>query len=192
MDVNSGVCESVSAGCTWLYEYSLFAVRTTDSGALIAVFDIDDTLLLEGIDGQLAVNAPVVALFRQCRDLGIQVHVVTARPKTSEQATLRDLHNAGVDGFAKLHMMHDGMTVDDVPAWKERIRWHVWLSNRGPRDNARVLFSIGDQWWDLLGSDKLIDDACQMYGYDDKKTFLLTHTPGMEPAEKLLKLPSLN
>lgn len=190
VNLGTGRCDSAAAGCAWLRAYVTDVRAQHPDARLLAVFDIDDTLLVETPSGELVSNTPVVDLYHHCLNVGVKVHIVTARSRHARSATLEDLHGAGVEGWRDLHMMHDRLAVDDVAPWKERIRWHTWIASRGDDDAARLLFTVGDQWWDLLGTDETIEQAQDMYGDDENATILLTHPPGMEPAEILLKLPS--
>lgn len=197
VDLISGHCSDQDAVCQWLCDR--IAGSNRDSRA-IAVFDIDDTLLFWDNDRQVIPNMPVYQLFQKCMDLGVYVHIVTARPTRGRKQTLSDLASIGIyprtnarRGFAALHMMPDAFGSSHVPQWKHATRWHAWMTHRGIDDKCRLLFSVGDQWWDLLGSDKLIEDAESMYGStgdNSKSTFLLLHPPELEPSELLVKLPS--
>ncbi|MDO8185734.1 HAD family acid phosphatase [Conexibacter sp. JD483] len=132
------------------------------TGRLVAVFDIDDTVLssyacmkgagFTNLQRSVCVAAgphsaikPVVALVRQAQRAGVRVAFVTGRPDGLKQLTSDQLASAGVRGPWTLRLRPSSDHADSVVPFKASARKAL---QRGGR---RVVLSIGDQQSDLSG-----------------------------------------
>ena len=150
-------CVAIEAG-DWLR-----ARTSRGGGKLVAVFDIDDTLLsnlpvFQRTDyapgaadwteweatGEAPVIAPVLALLRAAHAANVEIVLLTGRHERRRNVTLKNLRSAGIEFPFELIMKpatHQGRTGE----FKERIRRE--LIARG----ATIILNIGDQASDLAG-----------------------------------------
>lgn len=121
---------------------------------LIAVFDIDDTLIRDRSD-HFTLNPAVVRLFQSLVALGVEVHLVTARLADAETtAWTRDqLAEMGIAGYASLRLAPDRRrgSLADVSKWKMEQRRAIARAAGAP-----IVLTVGDQWGDMVTLD---DDA---------------------------------
>lgn len=167
------------------------AQREWPRAQLSCAFDIDDTLLYDDGSGNIATNSPIVNLMKWCHLQGLRVHLITARPSSSRSVALSDLAAIGCGtSFDTLQMLPAGLGIDDIALWKFVARWHMLLRDRENAAQSHMVFSAGDQWWDMLGTEELINTAEQTYK-DSEGCYVITRTPRMEAAMACVKLPSL-
>ncbi len=132
------------------------------AGKLVAVFDIDDTVLSTyacmksgGFTDQRRSGcvvadphppiAPVVKLVKQAQRAGVKVAFVTGRPEYVEAITRTQLGAAGIRAPYALQLRPTGDHAESVVPFKAGARRSL---TRGGRT---VILSIGDQQSDLSG-----------------------------------------
>ena len=183
--------DSIAEACSHAAHLVTHAQSKWPRVLLSCAFDIDDTLLYDDGAGGIKPNAPVVNLMKWCHMHGLRVHLITARPASSRAVALADLADIGCGtSFDTLQMLPDGHGVDDVALWKFVARWHMLLRDRETATRSHLVFSAGDQWWDMLGTDAMISAAETMY-HDSTSSYVITRTPRMEAAMACVKLPAL-
>ena len=123
----------------------------------IAVFDVDDTVLL-------ADGAPCMAgmeLYETCRRHRIPVYFVTAREEEPETRTWtkRQLRAVGAGSYAGLIMQPATASArtrvfSGTSSFKTRTR-----ADLATRTGCAIILNVGDQWTDVVefGSEKEID-----------------------------------
>ena len=96
-----------------------------------------------------AASIPIpgtLRLFRHARAAGVSVFFLTGRPHEQTDATARNLHTAGYDGWQELILRSEAQrhlaTTDYKSAERARIAAHGYT----------LLLNVGDQWSDLLGT----------------------------------------
>jgi len=159
------------------------------SPRVAVVFDVDDTLIHS--DSGLEITAGV-DLFHSCVASGAHVFIVTARPERARRDTLRELATVGIvqerdgtaEGFVSLWMMPNGFTADHVAEYKMRARAAAKKAAGG-----RFLMTIGDQWWDCVGSARVEEQL--VHKTEPDGVYVLTDMPVREPATVAIKFPDL-
>lgn len=185
-DPATGACDSVYAACAYLHRALDDSVGKSGE-QLCCVFDIDDTLLVDQ-NGNLGRNQPVCDLLHRCLRVGVRVHIVTARPESARAATRRDLDLDVTPGYTSLQMLPPAVPRESIGMWKFIARWHCTMNDAGAGAPTRMIFAIGDQWWDLLRDDEQIEHAVKIFPSPDIP-YIITACPPMEPASILVKLP---
>ena len=167
--------------CQWAMQMVSTYRGAVSPERLGVVFDIDDTLL-SSKDG--SPRERVTALYRHCVHNGIRVFIVTARPESARAATVTELEQAGIvssaggsQGYEWLAMMPDEYDVQNVPFYKlaERRAVAAELGALGI-----LIMSVGDQWWDIVGSDLRIEEMEKMYPVHQPR--VVAALPPQEPA----------
>jgi len=176
-----------AAACAWAADLVRLYARATRAANIAVVFDIDDTLLTPE---PLRRRDAVANLYDACVGAGASVFIVTARPETCRAQTMTDLRAIGVHprsggapGFAWLAMMPAGAS--DVPRYKlaERLAIARHLGADGV-----LLLAVGDQWWDVVGSDRRIEEMEARYA--DGAAAVVPALPPAEPARCALRVAS--
>lgn len=128
-------------------------VNTTSNQKTVAVFDIDDTILFDSGEIQsdnVVPNHNVLELLKRIHELGVEIHLVTARLRDDEmhRATVEELENLGVGNIYKsltLAPESSRKTMATVSLWKMKQRQRIAESVGHP-----VLLTVGDQWGDMV------------------------------------------
>ena len=180
---------TVEACCAQAQTIVSEASERWPQSTLCCAFDIDDTLLLVDANGYLVPHKPVVRLLKWCFSKGLRVHVITARPNSSRRATMRDLRDIGVmDYIHTLQMLPPNYGVAEVALWKFVARWHMLLIDREVKGQSHMVFTMGDQWWDVVGTDAFIEAAEHMCPLEDA-AYVVAQVPRAEAAMTCIKLP---
>jgi acid phosphatase len=130
---------------------------------LAAVFDVDETLLsnlphIQKMDyGYQPVEwdtwvdsahapaiAPVCDLFRTARKLGLTIFILSGRSEQDRASTEKNLHAAGIDGYAALCLKDKA---SDEPTGVFKTEWRRKITAEG----YTIILNIGDQESDLAG-----------------------------------------
>ncbi|CDZ76986.1 plant acid phosphatase [Legionella massiliensis] len=97
----------------------------------------------------LAANSPVISpmlkLYTDAREQGIQVFFVTGRPQSELKATETNLLRAGYKGWAGLYLRPNNYKQPSIVPFKSQAR--KLISEQG----YTILASIGDQYSDIKG-----------------------------------------
>ena len=180
---SDGSCRGHQAACEWAAELLRLMTRIHNPDSVGVVFDIDDTLMESGTDRR-PIQWPLW-LYTECIDMGVQVAVVTARPRESAAITATELEAIGVTpqrgdtpGYSWLATMN-GERVDDVPRYKlaQRLRLQEQLGSDGV-----LLLAVGDQWWDIVGSDTRINEL-ETGRQSADRSYIVDSLPATEPAQ---------
>ena len=128
----------------------------------VAVFDIDETLLINRPDHRdgthadgIADNRPGHALFNAAGRRGIPTYVVTAREKTvaAVDFAVRQLASLGYADIKRVYLTPREYENDDGPArFKGDARAHIESTHSGT-----IELCVGDQMTDHLSPDKSLD-----------------------------------
>ena len=89
--------------------------------------------------------APTLALFTALRAQGVAVFFITGRDESEREATTRNLHQAGYDGWAKLVMRVPGSSTPLAADYKAPARAAI------EAEGYTIIANIGDQDSDLAG-----------------------------------------
>lgn len=134
----------------------LRSLNLHNPGAYGVVFDIDDTLV------GCSVASSVRQLWRVCEELGLQRHVVTARPdmslplpadqavvvpNTNRAITVAELQGHGLGSFSTLWLMPmEDLTLygPNPSLYKHRVRQKLVEAMGHP-----LILNVGDQWTDM-------------------------------------------
>jgi len=132
---------------------------------LAVVFDVDETLLSNAplmrridyayilpewdkwvVDAEAPAIEPVCALYRRCRELGLETFIITGRRDPGDrEPTALNLRRRGIDGWRDLILAKPEQkgirTADRKAASRAAIE----------RDGYRIIANIGDQDSDLRG-----------------------------------------
>ena len=129
------------------------------------VFDIDQTLL-NFYDLEVAMQfgyspdmwdanlkradlpaiAPTVRLYRELRDQGVALFLITGRDETMRPYTEANLRAVGVEGWVNLYL-----NPTDAPKGQTRQQYKTALRQDIEARGYTILASIGDQWSDIQG-----------------------------------------
>ena len=121
---------------------ALASARVAVPAGSPAVFDIDDTLLRAA---DMSANPGVLGLYKGMEADGHPMFVVTARHQAWHEETQQDLERHGV-AYRKLYSQPE-LYYD---AWQpQRFKWEA-------RRRCKAELSVGDQWTDHLGSNRVI------------------------------------
>lgn len=126
--------------------------RTRNPGKpLVAVFDIDDTLVMDVEDEAFHVNPAVVKLFQSLKSLGCENYVVTARQHGTEERkfSLDQLRAVGID-CRPGHLFHcpardRSRGTQGVAEFKARARQRI-----AEKHGTKLALTVGDQWTDMV------------------------------------------
>lgn len=188
---SDGSCRGHQAACEWAADMVRLLARVHDPQSIGVVFDIDDTLLQSGAERR-PIEWPLW-LYHECVGLGVRVAVVTARPRESSDVTAAELALLGVTpasgdaaGYSWLATMNGDRTTD-VPRYKlaQRLRLQEDLGTDGI-----LALAVGDQWWDIVGSDNRIDELEGTCSNPDR-SYIVTTLPAKEPARYGLRVAAL-
>jgi hypothetical protein len=108
------------------------------------MFDIDDTLLLDG-----APNKPILKLLKECNKRKIKVVIITARSSIYTQETIFELEenditfNKGKYHYNFIYLRHS--PEDDHDLFKSNVKENLY--NQG----YLTIMSVGDQNVDIVG-----------------------------------------
>lgn len=200
MKIRAQQFRSAKSVCQWVSRY---IVTMCQLGSVVVVFDIDDTLLHTDPQNRTTRIAHVFRVMQLCLDKGAKVHLVTARPSCSRRETVAELKHHGIvrrrgsrPGYESINFVRDGADVDEIPAYKLLCRRKA----AGPEES--ILVTIGDQWWDVIGSDRQIEHtladiyeslerANQSPDAATTGSFVITGYSSTEPASVGVKLPEL-
>jgi hypothetical protein len=143
--------QSFDALCEWALHHVLAAVPFRDKKSAI-VFDVDDTL----VDENYEEISSVCNLYRSIGKVNVDRFIVTARPNRVNAQTATEIQEIDTNLPRRIfHMPGPANMVDvtsSVAVYKaEKRRWIEQHYNR------HVLMTIGDQWWDLIGSPKMLE-----------------------------------
>lgn len=83
-----------------MYQQGIISVL--DSAIPCVVFDIDDTLICSRTRRPIQ---PMVSLYREILDRGIDIYIVTARQPVYLEITIEELHRHGIIGYRDIHMV---------------------------------------------------------------------------------------
>ena len=112
-----------------------------------AVFDLDQTLIDSGRKLEKAIEFLV-----WCKENGIFVFIVTARPTDAEEATRRQIKEAGisVDGLYMMPPLSRARKIRfaDVAQYKYDARGLIGV-------HYSILVCVGDQWSDFASEEQL-------------------------------------
>lgn len=129
----------------WIVSWIRLCSRFVPSPA--AVFDIDSTLLV----GKERIEE-VVAVFEECKKIGVSCFLVTARGEEGREGTTRLLFDLGLTGYSGLYMMDHsrfpisltGMSESKRRARKEVEETHTIVANLGDMWSDHLLFPLHD------------------------------------------------
>ncbi len=85
-------------------------------------------------------------LFRRARAAGVSVFFLTGRPHEQFEATARNLHAAGYDGWQELILRSEAQRHTPTTEYKSAERARI------AAQGYTLLLNVGDQWSDLLGT----------------------------------------
>lgn len=116
----------------------------------IVVFDIDDTLVYGTRD---TLITPVATLFEQLVRAGANVHVLTARPVSMRDETMRMLTKHNLKGYKDLHMMTNSMyesaLTDPMLSAIFKTVERIKILDLYKGQQEIITASIGDMLWDV-------------------------------------------
>lgn len=173
---------SDEAACDCLIQSMDFHMSTGITGPVCVAFDMDDTVVYRnGTPRSCVVNT-----IKACQAHGVQVYIITARQHSvaHETSTHQELRDVGVSGTYTLHMRPGNVSDMDIPMWKYNVRCQLASAT-----GAHMLFSVGDQWWDIVSCDRKIDDLNETTRPDI--AYIVTDRSPSEPARAGLKLPEM-
>ena len=130
----------------------------------IAVFDIDDTLVFD-VDPQSIPHPIVIELLEKLFDLGVEVHLITARLNDAQmrRETVSELARVGVRNYKSLSLAPKSArtSMSAVSAWKMETRKSIATHHNSP-----ITLTVGDQWGDMvvLDKDSSIDKLDKQFG----------------------------
>jgi hypothetical protein len=138
------------------------------SSDAVIVFDIDDTLLFDvKVTKQrkqsVIPHQVVVDLLHRLRQLGADIHLVTARLNEPScfRETEEELKLLGISyNTLTLAPARARSCMADVSLWKMQMRKKIAAATRGP-----LTLTVGDQWGDMvvLREDDEIDELDEKY-----------------------------
>jgi hypothetical protein len=155
--------DSVATAVRWALSY-LGCMRHM-APRPVCVCDIDGTVLQNGQRGETRCVLHLRTLIEACREAGIGIVYVTARPEGQEnrEHTERQLRRCGIACHQKLYMMPPRA---EYGRYKWRARQQVLEQGHA------ILLSIGDQWADLNRRNPELDDSKIYVGQiGDNSTF---------------------
>lgn len=133
-------------------------------GKNAVVFDIDETLLSNWpylAEGQFAIfpdtfmawtrremGIPLVPMrdvYNRAKAAGIPIFLITGRPESIREATIRDLTEAGYSGWTQLYLKPKDYTDKSIVPFKSGVR--KMLTDKG----YSIILNAGDQFSDLDG-----------------------------------------
>lgn len=126
-------------------------LATAEPDADVVVLDIDATVLRNADEVEPCRGVVVEAgrhIYDRARDLGLEVHLVTARLARPDvrRFTERQLHCLGYRDFASLAMRPPEVRSGPaISAYKRRARRGV-----ANRTGKSIVVNVGDQWFDLV------------------------------------------
>lgn len=132
---------------------------------ILAVFDIDATLLNEDDDDKLHPIQPLIDLHNKLIDMGAHTALITARLDKPDirKHTEDSLEKLRVRGWNELHLSPSQVrkNMATVSRWKHATRGEIAKRKKQP-----IVLSVGDQWGDLipLSQEKEIDDMDKAFG----------------------------
>lgn len=91
------------------------------------------------------VIAPTLALYQEVLKHGVSVFFVTGRTQSQQEATQRNLIEAGYTQWSGLYLRPDTYTENSIIPFKSQTRANI--TNQG----YTIVASIGDQYSDVLG-----------------------------------------
>jgi predicted secreted acid phosphatase len=133
----------------------------------VAVFDIDDTVLLDDSSTTRNVTIPnsmIIELFKKLKHLNIEIHFVTARLRCDEMIseTKKELEILGLEG------LYDTLSLAPQNHRKNLATISLWKMNQrkkiAEKSNQCIILSVGDQWGDLI----VIKSENDIKTFDDK------------------------
>jgi hypothetical protein len=181
--------------------YAPFSSKTRTSkgcAPALATFDIDDTLLYDLGDARapndfsVKPNASIVLLLKRLYELGIEIHLITARLDCKEMidASKEEMKELGIKYHSlTLAPAYARKSMASVSQWKMMTRKSI-----ARKDECNpIVLTVGDQWGDMvvLDSDDRIDMLNEEHDLDHEyaKQYLV-----MRPNDKVslwgLKLPA--
>jgi len=167
-DVSVAVKETLKVLAATAHTASPSLIRKVGRGVTVAhetlerpliVFDIDETLVLEG-----SKPLPeVIALLKRLRALNCRIFLVTARHPSARDYTVKELASVGItseyyDELALCPAKYR-VSMNYVGDWKKSQRQAIANKHAMP-----ILLTVGDQWTDLTNVGSLqemnaLDDA---------------------------------
>jgi len=159
---------------------ALSSLSTLRSPRAIACFDIDDTILHDSDSTSgIEPNFAVLQLLHRLHELGVEIHLITARRDDEEmrQITLEELHGKdpqiNVKGMYKSLFMapekeRDSMST--ISRWKMESRKTIAQLYKCP-----ITLSVGDQWGDclVLNVDEDLDKLDDIVGVENEPYVLM-------------------
>jgi len=143
-----------------LYNY-LINFPKYNNGKNTVIFDIDDTLVFtdnlnlfpdknfpyKWVKGyMLFPEIPqIVKIIKLCKQLGLKIIIITARPYDSEQSSKKNLQLLGIE----YDVMYHNINYPDI-------NFKIELKKKLSKTN-NIILSVGDQWADIQG---LTDCLC--------------------------------
>jgi len=120
---------------------------------MVAVFDVDGVLLESDVFGGYRARELGVAALRELLSLGYRVYVVTGRPASRRDETVKQLAEAGVTVGRLSGIYFDEWGVGEVAAklrWLERIMSKEGCIGEYHDDNPSVLEAVGRRAGSLI------------------------------------------
>jgi hypothetical protein len=162
-----------------------------------AVFDIDDTVLMEGGRGRNAhplgareaarLQAGVIQLFNLCKKAKWKTFFVTARPATKENMewTKGCLHKADIRGWDSCFHCPVEMrdSYENISEYKRRARNQI-----EEKHGVKIVLSAGDRFADVVDHSHLDEEEHPLGGRSDD-IFVLTIKDKRHSGLVGLKLP---
>lgn len=146
----------------------------------IACFDIDDTILHDSDSSSgIEPNFAVLQLLHRLHELGVEIHLITARRDDEEmrKITLEELHGkdkeVNVEGKYKSLSMapeEDRDSMSTISRWKMERRKAIAQFYKCP-----ITLSVGDQWGDclVLNVDEDLDKLDDIVGVEEQPYVLM-------------------
>lgn len=146
----------------------------------IACFDIDDTILHDSDSTSgIEPNFAVLQLLHRLHELGVEIHLITARRDDEEmrQITLEELHGKdpeiNVKGMYKSLFMapeKERESMSTISRWKMESRKSIAQLYKCP-----ITLSVGDQWGDclVLNVDEDLDKLDDIVGVEEEPYVLM-------------------
>lgn len=138
-------CDTAQA-TQWAEAFVRAQAPLTDSPAV--VFDIDDTLVMARTE---APNKSVVQLYNNIPST-VQRSVVTARPIDAEEFSTQQLKQLVESPARMYHMPQTYLDARKVECYKRVCRRDIETQNQ-------ILLNIGDQWSDVFGTRRVLNNA---------------------------------
>ena len=138
---DDGEASGTERAASWLMQYAAVMAPLHADRPTSVVFDIDDTLIQQ--NGMVIL--PMQRAFVLLKKMGVQVHVVTARPDRGQNRalTVAQMKANGLGDYDSIELAPPSeRTARGITAFKERCRQQIART-------TRLLATVGDSAWDL-------------------------------------------